>query len=121
VRNLAQRSAAAAKEIKLLIDDSMEKVADGSRVVEQAGATMEQIVDSINSVTGIVSEISAASQKQCDGIGQVNRAITQMDSATQQNAALVEEAAAASQSLQDQARSLARAVSVFQLASAAAY
>jgi methyl-accepting chemotaxis protein len=115
VRNLAQRSAVAAKEIKMLIADSVEKVGQGSRLVEQAGITMSEVVDSVKRVTDIVSEISAASQEQSIGIEEVNRAITQMDEVTQQNAALVEEAAAASESLHDQARNLAKVVSVFNL------
>src|SRR5450830_203204 len=115
VRSLAQRSAAAAKEIKTLIGDSMEKVGTGSKLVESAGATMDEVVTSVNRVTTIVGEISAASQEQRSGIEQVNQAITQMDDVTQQNAALVEEAAAASQSLQDQAANLAQVVSVFKM------
>jgi len=115
VRSLAQRSAAAAKEIKALIDDSVEKVGSGSRLVEQAGATMTEVVASVKRVTDIVGEISSASQEQSDGIEQVNRAITQMDETTQQNAALVEQAAAAAQSLQDQASTLTQVVSVFKL------
>jgi methyl-accepting chemotaxis protein len=115
VRSLAQRSAAAAKEIKTLIDDSVEKVDTGSKLVAQAGATMDEVVASVKRVTDIVGEISAASQEQSTGIEQVNQAITQMDDVTQQNAALVEEAAAASQSLQDQAANLAHVVSVFKL------
>jgi methyl-accepting chemotaxis protein len=117
VRSLAQRSAAAAKEIKVLIDDSVSKVEEGSKLVAQAGNTMEQVVSSVKRVTDVVSEISAASSEQSDGIGQVNQAITQMDEATQQNAALVEEAAAASKSLQEQAQQLEQAVSVFKLES----
>ncbi|WP_211468105.1 methyl-accepting chemotaxis protein [Collimonas silvisoli] len=115
VRNLAQRSAAAAKEIKTLIDDSVNQVVAGSKLVEQAGATMSEVVASVKRVTGIVAEISVASQEQSSGIEQVHVAITQMDKATQQNAALVEEAAAAAQSLQDQATGLAEVVNVFQL------
>lgn len=115
VRNLAQRSANAAKEIKSLITDSVESVEVGSKLVEQAGATMREVVNSVQRVTDIVSEISAASHEQSTGIEQVNQAIGQMDEVTQQNAALVEEAAAASQSLQDQAVSLAQAVSVFKV------
>jgi methyl-accepting chemotaxis protein len=115
VRNLAQRSAAAAKEIKTLIDDSVHKVALGSQLVDQAGATMEEIVTSVQRVTDIMSEITSASQEQSDGIDHVNEAISQMDSATQQNAALVEQAAAASQSLDEQAKNLAQLVSVFKL------
>ncbi|WP_144424039.1 methyl-accepting chemotaxis protein [Herbaspirillum hiltneri] len=115
VRSLAQRSAAAAKEIKQLIDDSVDKVGQGSRLVNQAGATMTEIVASVKRVTDIVGEISVASQEQSEGIGQVNLAITQMDEGTQQNAALVEEAAAAAQSLQDQAARLERVVGFFKL------
>ena len=115
VRNLAQRSAAAAKEIKGLISDSVSKVENGSRLVEQAGATMTEIVDSVKRVTDIMSEIAAASVEQGSGIEQVNLAITQMDEVTQQNAALVEEAAAAAESLEEQAQTLAQLVSVFKL------
>jgi len=115
VRNLAQRSAGAAKEIKELIGDSVEKVENGSKLVNQAGSTMVEIVDSIRRVTDIMGEITAASNEQTAGIEQINQAITQMDEVTQQNAALVEEAAAASSALQDQAKSLAKLVSVFQL------
>ncbi|WP_050477277.1 methyl-accepting chemotaxis protein [Herbaspirillum rhizosphaerae] len=118
VRSLAQRSASAAKEIKALIDDSVEKVDTGSKLVAQAGSTMHEVVSSVKRVTDIVAEISAASQEQSTGIGEVNQAITQMDEVTQQNAALVEEAAAAAQSLQDQASKLAEVVSVFKLDSA---
>ncbi|HYD94501.1 MAG TPA: methyl-accepting chemotaxis protein [Noviherbaspirillum sp.] len=120
VRNLAQRSAAAAKEIKALIVDSVEKVETGGKLVDQAGATMNDIVDSIGRVTDIMAEIQAASQEQSAGIDQINQAISQMDQVTQQNAALVEEAAAASESLQDQAARLARTVSVFKLSAPAA-
>ncbi|MES2068876.1 MAG: methyl-accepting chemotaxis protein [Pseudomonadota bacterium] len=115
VRTLAQRSAAAAKEIKLLIDDAVGNVGIGSKLVDQAGATMKQVVDSVRQVTDIVSEISAASNEQSTGIEQVNQAITQMDEVTQQNAALVEESAAAAQSMEEQAAKLAQAVSVFKL------
>ncbi|MCA1325165.1 methyl-accepting chemotaxis protein [Herbaspirillum sp. alder98] len=115
VRSLAQRSAAAAKEIKGLIDDSVEKVGNGSRLVEQAGITMNEVVDSVRRVTDVVGEISSASQEQSDGIEQVNHAVSQMDQTTQQNAALVEQAAAAAQSLQDQANRLTAVVSVFKL------
>ena len=115
VRSLAQRSAAAAKEIKSLIDDSVDKVEAGSKLVEQAGATMGEVVASVKRVTDIVGEISTASQEQRDGIEQVNHAITQMEQTTQQNAALVEEAAAAAQSLQDQAHKLTASVSTFKL------
>ena len=116
VRNLAQRSAAAAKEIKALIGDSVDKVAAGSQLVDQAGATMLEVVDSIRRVTDIMGEIAAASDEQTAGIEQINQAVAQMDQVTQQNAALVEEAAAAAQSMQSQAASLAQAVSVFKLA-----
>jgi len=115
VRQLAQRSAAAAKEIKSLIDNSVEKVDTGAKLVDQAGATMKEIVDSVKRVTDIMSEISVASKEQTDGIQQVNQAINQMDEVTQQNAALVEEAAAAASSLQDQAVNLSHVVSVFKL------
>ncbi|CDS50365.1 Methyl-accepting chemotaxis protein I (serine chemoreceptor protein) [Polaromonas sp. CG9_12] len=117
VRNLAQRSAAAAKEIKTLIGDSVDKVEEGSKQVAEAGKTMEEIVDSVRRVTDIMAEITAASQEQTQGIEQVNQAITQMDQVTQQNAALVEEAAAAAQSLQEQAGGLSQVVSVFRLES----
>lgn len=120
VRNLAQRSAAAAKEIKTLIGDSVEKVEGGSKLVEQAGSTMEEVVVSVKRVTDIISEISAASLEQSTGIEQVNQAVTQMDEVTQQNAALVEQAAAAAESLEEQAESLAEAVSVFRLDAASA-
>ena len=115
VRTLAQRSAAAAKEIKTLIGDSVEKVDAGAKLVDQAGATMEQVVASIRRVTDIMGEITMASQEQTDGIEQVNQAIGQMDQVTQQNAALVEESAAAAESMQDQAGKLAQVVSVFKL------
>jgi methyl-accepting chemotaxis protein len=120
VRNLAQRSAAAAREIKDLISNSVAQVGIGSQLVDQAGATMTDIVDSVGRVTNIINEISAASQEQTVGIEQINEAITQMDTVTQQNAALVEEAAAAAGSLQDQAQSLLQAVSMFELGSQAA-
>ena len=115
VRNLAQRSAAAAKEIKTLIGDSVEKVAAGSKLVGQAGVTMDEVVASVKRVTDIMSEIANASQEQSAGIEQVNLSIIEMDGMTQQNAALVEQAAAAAQSLQDQAGELQRVVSVFRL------
>ncbi len=115
VRTLAQRSAAAAKEIKELISDSVSKVADGTRLVDEAGATMDEIVSAVKRVTDIMSEISAASQEQSSGIEQVNQAVTQMDEVTQQNAALVEEAAAAAESMQDQAQALTQAVTIFKL------
>nr|WP_304941615.1 methyl-accepting chemotaxis protein [Undibacterium sp. 14-3-2] len=115
VRNLAQRSAGAAKEIKSLIDDSVDKVDQGSKLVDEAGKTMDEIVTSVQHVADIMSEIAAASQEQSAGIEQVNLAITQMDEMTQQNAALVEQAAAAAESMEEQAVELARAVSVFKL------
>jgi methyl-accepting chemotaxis protein len=115
VRSLAQRSAAAAKEIKTLIGDSVEKVEEGSKQVAEAGRTMDEIVGSVRRVTDIMGEITAASQEQTSGIEQINQAITQMDQVTQQNAALVEEASAAAQSLQEQAGSLVQAVSIFKL------
>jgi methyl-accepting chemotaxis protein len=115
VRSLAQRSAAAAKEIKTLIGDSVEKVEIGSKLVGQAGATIDEVVSSVRHVTDIIAEISAASQEQSSGIEAVNLAIIEMDGMTQQNAALVEEAAAAAQSLQDQAGELAKVVSIFKL------
>ncbi|EJN06895.1 methyl-accepting chemotaxis protein [Herbaspirillum sp. YR522] len=115
VRSLAQRSAAAAKEIKSLIDDSVDKVGTGSKLVEQAGATMSEIVDSVQRVTQIVGDIASASEEQSSGITQVNLAVSQMDQSTQQNAALVEEAAAAAQALQQQAETLEQVVSVFKL------
>jgi methyl-accepting chemotaxis protein len=121
VRSLAQRSAAAAKEIKTLIDDSVEKAGLGSKLVESAGVTMTEVVSSVKRVTDIVGEISSASSEQSTGIEEVNRAITQMDEVTQQNAALVEEAAAAAQSLQDQAHNLANVVSVFRLKDSAGH
>jgi len=120
VRNLAQRSAAAAKDIKILIGDSVEKVEAGSKLVDQAGRTMDEIVASITRVTDIMSEITAASNEQSAGIEQVNQAIALMDQVTQQNAALVEEAAAAAESMQEQAASLSEVVSVFKLDAASA-
>lgn len=115
VRNLAQRSASAAKEIKELIGASVERVDAGGRLVAQAGMTMDEIVESVKRVTDIMAEISSASQEQSAGIEQVNQAITQMDEVTQQNAALVEEAAAAAASLQNQAEQLAQTVGSFKL------
>jgi methyl-accepting chemotaxis protein-2 (aspartate sensor receptor) len=117
VRTLAQRSAQAAKEIKQLIEDSASKVTVGSSQVERAGTTMQEIVASVKRVTDIMGEISAASEEQSGGIDQVNRAVAQMDEVTQQNAALVEQAAAAAGSLEEQARNLAEAVSVFKIQS----
>ncbi|TBW30852.1 HAMP domain-containing protein [Azotobacter chroococcum] len=115
VRNLAGRSAEAAREIKALIEASTKRVGDGSQLVEQAGRTMEEVVRSVQRVTDIIDEISAASHEQSEGIGQVNTAIAQMDEVTQQNAALVQEASAASTSLAGQARHLEEAVAVFRL------
>jgi methyl-accepting chemotaxis protein len=115
VRSLAQRSAAAAKEIKTLIGDSVDKVTAGTKLVDQAGVTMQEVVASVDRVSQIVSEITAASQEQSAGIEQVNQAITQMDQVTQQNAALVEEAAAAAASMQEQAGQLSQAVAQFTL------
>ncbi|MFS2116780.1 methyl-accepting chemotaxis protein, partial [Herbaspirillum frisingense] len=117
VRTLAQRSASAAKEIKALIDDSVARVDNGSRLVEQAGSTMSEVVASVRRVTDVVAEISAASHEQSDGIEQINQAIVQMDEVTQQNAALVEQAAAAAQSLQEQSVRLSETVGVFKLSS----
>ncbi len=113
VRNLAQRSAGAAKEIKALIKDSVEKVQEGSRLVDQSGSTLSEIVLEVKKVSDIIAEIAAASEEQAAGIEQVNKAVSQMDEMTQQNAALVEEAAAASASMEDQARQLDRLVAMF--------
>ncbi len=115
VRSLAQRSAGAAKEIKSLIGDSVDKVETGSKLVRQAGITMDEVVASVARVTEIMGQITAASKQQSDDILQVNQAISQMDEVTQQNAALVEEATASAESMQDQAVKLARTVSVFKL------
>ncbi|MGV3581753.1 MAG: methyl-accepting chemotaxis protein, partial [Methylophilus sp.] len=115
VRNLAQRSASAAKEIKELITDSVNKTTEGTKLVENAGTTMDDVVTSVKRVADIISEISAASQEQTTGIDQVNQAVTSMDEATQQNAALVEEAAAAAESLVEQANQLSDVVSIFKL------
>ncbi len=115
VRNLAQRSAGAAKEIKELIDDSIAKVDAGGALVDRAGGTMQQIVASVQQVADIMNEITSASQEQSSGIEQVNKAIVEMDNATQQNAALVEQAAAAARSMQQQAENLVEAVSVFRM------
>jgi methyl-accepting chemotaxis protein len=116
VRNLAQRSATAAKEIKALIGDSVAQVNSGTVLVQQAGATIEEVVTSVARVTDIMAEITAASREQSAGIDQVNAAITQMDQATQQNAALVEEAAAAAASMQEQAARLDALMRRFRLA-----
>jgi methyl-accepting chemotaxis protein-1 (serine sensor receptor) len=113
VRNLAQRSAGAAKEIKLLINDSADKVRTGTDLVDQSGKALADIVDSVKKVTDIVSEIAAASQEQSAGIDQVNNAVSQMDEMTQQNAALVEEASAAARAMHEQAGELSRQVNFF--------
>ena len=115
VRNLAQRSASAAKEIKMLINDSVEKVDLGTRLVDQAGVTMQEVVESVRRVSDIISEITTAGAEQSSGIDQINNAIIQMDQVTQQNAALVEEAAAAAGALQEQAANLSKVVGVFKL------
>lgn len=115
VRSLAQRSASAAKEIKELINDSVSKIDDGARLVDDAGKTMEEIVASVKYVADIMSEITAASQEQSSGIEEVNVAITHIDEMTQQNAALVEQAAAAAESMQEEAQALSQAVAVFRL------
>lgn len=116
VRNLAQRSATAAKEIKSLIDDSVQKVGGGTALVNKTGETMREIVDSINRVTDIMTEITAASKEQTSGIEQVNQAVSQMDETTQQNSALVEQAAAAASTLRHQADELVGAISIFHVA-----
>ena len=115
VRSLAQRSASAAKEIKVLIDNSVERVGLGTKFANEAGATMSEVVSSVKRVTDVIAEIVSASQEQSAGIEQINQAISEMDNVTQQNASLVEEAAAAAESLRDQAGNLVRTVSVFQL------
>ncbi|MEO8655616.1 MAG: methyl-accepting chemotaxis protein, partial [Ramlibacter sp.] len=115
VRNLAQRSAAAAKEIKTLIGDSVDKVDAGTRLVDAAGKTMDEIVGAVKGVTDLIAEIAAASQEQSSGIAQVNQAVTQMEQVVQQNASLVEEATAATESMKDQAGALLQTVSRFKL------
>ncbi|HEX8785498.1 MAG TPA: methyl-accepting chemotaxis protein, partial [Telluria sp.] len=120
VRNLAQRSAAAAKEIKSLIGDSVARVEDGAKLVLEAGDTMHEIVASVGRVNAMIGEISSAAREQGAGIEQINQAIVEMDQVTQQNASLVEEAAAASEAMQEQAARLAEVVSVFQVGSGAA-
>ncbi|MQA23769.1 methyl-accepting chemotaxis protein [Rugamonas rivuli] len=115
VRNLAQRSASAAREIKELIGNSVEKVEIGAKLVEQAGQTMSEVVASVQRVTDIMADISSAGDEQSAGIEQINQAVSEMDTVTQQNAALVEEAAAAAESMQQQAASLERVVSIFQI------
>ena len=116
MRSLAGRSAEAAKEIKALINDSVQRVAQGTQLVDKAGVTMTEIVNSIRRVTDLMSEISAASIEQSQGVSQVGEAVTQMDQATQQNAALVEESAAAAENLKLQARELVQVVAVFKMA-----
>jgi methyl-accepting chemotaxis protein len=116
VRNLAQRSATAAKEIKTLIAESVDKVESGAKLVQQAGTTMDEVVTSFQQVASLVTEIAAASREQSSGIEQTTQAVSQMDEVTQQNAALVEEAAAAAESLEEQARGLVQTMSVFKLA-----
>ncbi|MFT3800071.1 MAG: methyl-accepting chemotaxis protein [Burkholderiaceae bacterium] len=120
VRNLAQRSAEAAKEIKALIEDSVNRVDVGTKLVDEAGTTMSEIVASVKRVTDIMAEITVASQEQSSGIEQVNQAVTSMDEVTQQNAALVEEATAAAESLEEQSRALVQTVAVFKLGSESA-
>jgi methyl-accepting chemotaxis protein len=117
VRNLASRSAAAAKEIKALINDSVAKVTDGSELVDQSGKTLEEIVDAVKTVTVIVAEIASASREQSTGIHQVSKAVLTMDQVTQQNAALVEQAAAAAEALNDQARQLSATIEKYQVSS----
>ena len=119
VRSLAGRSAGAAREIKQLISASVERVESGARLVQNAGTTMDEIVGSVQRVGDIIGEITAASSEQSDGIGQVNTAVNQLDQMTQQNAALVEESAAAAHSMAEQARDLLRAIEVFKTASSA--
>jgi methyl-accepting chemotaxis protein len=113
VRNLAQRSAGAAKEIKALISDSVDKVDEGSRLVDESGRTLQDIVEAVRKVSDIIAEIAAASQEQSSGIEEVNKAVSQMDEMTQQNAALVEEAASASESMEEQARQLLELIHFF--------
>jgi methyl-accepting chemotaxis protein len=114
VRNLAQRSAGAAKEIKNLIKDSVDKVEEGTRLVDESGSTLEEIVTSVKKVSDIIAEIAAASEEQSSGIDQVNKAVVQLDEVTQQNAALVEQAAAASESMDEQAQGLNTLMGSFQ-------
>jgi len=116
VRMLAQRSAQAAKEIKALIGNSVDKVENGSREVDEAGQAMEEIVAQVIKVSSLINEIAAAAQEQSSGISQVNQAVAQMDEVTQHNAALVEESAAAAGSLAQQAKTLGESVAVFRLA-----
>ncbi len=116
VRNLAQRSATAAKEIKTLIAESVEQVEGGVGLVQQAGQSIDKVVEGFQEVAGLITEIAGASREQSSGIEQTTQAVSQMDEVTQQNAALVEEAAAAAESLEEQARGLVQAVSMFKLA-----
>lgn len=116
VRSLAQRSSTAAREIKALIDDSVEKVSSGSALVNRAGQTMDEVVTSVERVVSVISSISAASNEQSKGLEEINNAISQVDQVTQQNAALVEQAGAASQALQAQAHKLSGVVEVFVVA-----
>ncbi|HWW70918.1 MAG TPA: methyl-accepting chemotaxis protein, partial [Duganella sp.] len=113
VRNLAQRSAAAAKEISVLISDSVDKVNTGSKLVDDAGATMTDIVKSIKEVAQIMNEITAATREQNTGLNSINQVIAEMDNSTRMNAAMVEQASAAALSMQDEAARLSKAVSVF--------
>jgi methyl-accepting chemotaxis protein len=115
VRNLAGKSADAAREIKLLINDSTLRVNEGAKLVQQAGSTMDEVVQAVCRVTDIIDEISSASQEQSEGIGQINEAIAQMDEVTQQNSSLVQKAASASASLREESHKLEQAVSVFNL------
>jgi methyl-accepting chemotaxis protein len=117
VRNLASRSAGAAKEIKALIQDSVGKVHEGTKLVDESGVVLGEIVTRVTKVTDVMAEIAASSREQASGIEQVNRAVSSMDASTQQNAALVEQAAAAASSLEDQARRLTSAVAVFRTGS----
>ena len=118
VRSLAQRSAAAAREIKGLIGASVEKVESGSALVQQAGSMMDEIVVGIRRVSDVIGEISAANQEQRNGIGQINTSVSELDGMTQQNAALVEQSAAAAESLRDQAGQLGRVIASFRLSAA---
>ena len=115
VRGLAQRSAQAAREIKTLIDESVEKVDTGNRLVKEAGGTMQDIVTRVQEVTTLINEITAGTLEESGGVGQVNQAVTHLDQMTQQNAALVEESAAAAESLREQAERLHKAVSAFRV------